>query len=266
MQHSTIAIGTNQMNGGILTSTTSVNPRQPSADPLYPEAIFVDGFSADSLAYTNSCVYSGAPANRPGTHQWFYEAKLVTYATYCPASVVYDIFPLNRPIAITTGATDRFHNPFTLYGMVRSVAQWSDTIPTEVHYSIMVEVHIKPGFVVNWSETRPWPHVPCGGLFIFPHTFQNAAHQPIQISSTSFNTTETVWYDASDLQQNIIRDRHVYQIVNRQPRVRQPFMPSTITAEQPPSDAVTPRFLLYSQRSGELVSGNSSDEDNAQME
>jgi len=266
VQQPTMPSSASQMSQGILTPTTSINPRQPSDDQLYPEAIFVDRFSADSPAYANSCDYSGIPANRTGTYQWFYEAKLITYTMYCPASVAYDMFSLNCPIAITTGVTDRFHNPFTLYGMVHSIAQWSDTIPTEVHYSIMVEVHIKPGFTVNWSETRPWPHIPTGTSFIFPHNFQNATHQPIRFSFDSFNTAESVWYDATDLQRKITDDRRIYQIVNRQPRVRQPPMSSTTTAEQPSDNVVASHFILYSQRTGELVSGNSSDEDNEQME
>ena len=265
MQQPAMASGANQMNRGIFTSTVSVNPRQLSVDPLYPEEIFTGGFSADSPAYAKSCDHSGIPANRPGTHQWFYQAKIITYATHCPTSISYDLFLLNQPVAIVTGTTDRAHNPFTLYGMVRSIHQWSDTVPAEVNYSIMVEVHVKPGFTIDWSKTRPWPCIPVGALFIFPHTFQNVTHQPIEISPASVRDAEDVWYDAADLDQNITYDREMYQIMLHRSRVHQTSTPSTVISLPPSSSSSTPRFVLYSQRTGKLVSGNSSDEEDEEM-
>src|ERR1700733_13433356 len=142
------------MSSRVMT-TVSITPHQYSSNHCYPDSVFIGGFSVDSPEYTRSCTYSRVRANQPGISRWYYETKVITYITQCSASVPYALFALNHPIAVTTGLVDANHNPFALYGMVRGITLWSETVPMEINYSVTVECPIRPGFKLTWPKTPP---------------------------------------------------------------------------------------------------------------
>jgi len=263
-------------------TTVSITPHQYSSNHCYPDSVFIGGFSVDSPEYTRSCTYSRVRANQPGISRWYYETKVITYITQCSASVPYALFALNHPIAVTTGLVDANHNPFALYGMVRGITSWSETVPMEINYSVTVEVHIRPGFTLDWSQTLPWPFIPVGAIFLCPHAFQNPNHQPVPITPGLVDQMATVHYNARNLNYRIDTDWHTLQHMNRQ--LRPLYSNSRQTEEErleqilaaassgaPPATSTTIQladddagqhsFIIYSQRTGEPVTGNSSDED-----
>jgi hypothetical protein len=242
-------------------TTISVNPHQQSDAQLYPDEVFVGGFSADSPAYAASCIYSRiASAHQPGTYEWSYEAKLVTYTTHCSAAIPYAVFSLHHPVAITTGYTGPYLAPFALFGMVRSISQWSKDNPREISYAITVEVHTYPGFRLDWSQTLPWPLIPIGAMFIYPHSFQNIIHQPFPLTAALLKRIINVEYDASTLHRKIRDNHQAYRFASNLSNSRHTQSHHTPLPATTRTSTLQP-FTIYSQRTGEPITGSDSEDE-----
>jgi hypothetical protein len=201
-------------------STFSVTLHHPSDIQLYPDSVFEGGFSVDSEAYAASCRFSGVQIDQPGSHQWQYDHRLITYLASCADPTLSGQFTLHHPVAIATGIKDHYHNPFTVYAIVRCIGSWSDSAPSTVNYSITVEVHVGPGFDINWSQTELWPFIPIGATFIYPHGFQTTLHQPLSIANTPLHNVITVQFDMGAQLDQMSIDKHVRQLMSSQTHTR----------------------------------------------
>jgi hypothetical protein len=122
------------------------------------------------------------------------------------------MFELNRPIAILTGYFNAQVQPLALYAIVRSINAWTDGEPQQVKYTVTVEVHISPSFVIDWCKTRPWPGIPLGAVFIHPHTFQAPNYRPLSLEGMPTSQMVLVRYDVALLYSVVMSEEPMYHV------------------------------------------------------
>jgi hypothetical protein len=103
------------------------------------------------------------------------------------------------------------------YGLVRSVEEKQDVVKWPYLSSCMtVEVHVIPGFSVNWDDAFPWLNPPHGVIFVQPHGFLEPNYEPIPLIAIDFDDDDD--YDGNIIQvhlKNYQRPEAMQRYVNR---------------------------------------------------
>jgi len=139
--------------------------------------------------------------------------RILRYRSFYSSTLPYTQFTLHHPIAIERGFKDEYQNPFMQFAMVRGISSWSDEVPGNVLYSITVEVHMEPGFSLDWARTCPWPHIPVGAIFVYPHGFQSAIHEPLSLAYVPYSQVITVQFDVPALLEQMAVDQETQEIM-----------------------------------------------------
>ena len=186
------------------TMNTTQHELEASLTPTYPAHVFTGVFNQDSSEFQAAWCHSGVVLGPDGLWQTY--AVIVAYHATCLMSTTYDLFTIGHPATILTGEHTPFGSPTALYAMVRGMQTWSCNDPCFIMHTVSMEVHVEPGFVLNWSLTTPWPSAPLGAVYIHPHPFQEPGHRPARLSSQSQPLAIYIVYNVDDLHQRILHE------------------------------------------------------------
>jgi hypothetical protein len=154
-------------------------------------AKFVGHYHPRSPEYKHSCTHATLPA--------VYHRQLLHFLGTRPLYSNAE-FSVAQPITVTIGLQDGDSDGHAYYGLV--VAYNEQPVPsskTDTEWSLTVELHVIPDYLVDWTSALPWMQPPRGCVFVQPHGFLEADYAPPTVDIMQSLHIMTIVVDAATL-------------------------------------------------------------------